>query len=375
MKKILICFGGISPEHDVSIITGLQVLEHIDRTKYNPFVLYITKQGELKLLRINSRIEFLESAMKNVSFGRDKNGGYVAEQRLLSSKIYIDCAYLAFHGGIGESGSLQGVFETMGIPYTSPSVESSSVSMNKALTKEVVSMYGVDVIPGLSVKSAEILKKPEKITKEILSTIKLPLIIKPSHFGSSIGVVVAKTEISLTKALMAASLIDSEIVIEKYINNFTEYNCSVRKFQGKIETSEIERPLSKLEILSFADKYERGSKKTGGMASLSRELPAKLTVKLKSKIEDNAKKVYIATRSKGVVRCDFLYSGKKLYLLEINPIPGSMSFYLWEAKGNSFESQISELIEESISDYSESKKTIFDHQTDIAKRFINSKDQ
>ena len=125
------------------------------------------------------------------------------------------------------------------------------------------------------------------------------------HFGSSIGIKVARTSVELEKYLLEAAFIDREILVEKYLTNFSEYNCAVRLIDGKLEVSEIERPLSHDEILSFADKYQRGSKKTGGspahqagggMASLQRELPAKISPTLKTEIESAAKKAFIACR-------------------------------------------------------------------------------
>lgn len=352
------------------MITGLQVLEQIDRQKYTPHVLFVSPQGHLFLLPgVSNRSDFLHAKRVRAQFGSDEKGGYVSSSGMFSQKIYPACAFLAFHGGSGESGPVQGLFETLRIPCTSCDVASSSVSMSKALTKEVVSAYGIQVIPGVVVKS-------EDVTPKLKLSLKLPLIVKPAHLGSSIGVTVVTTQAALTKALLASAQIDSEIVVEELMKNFTEYNCSVRKINGRIETSEVERPLKDGEILSFADKYEKGGgKKSGGMASLSRELPAKIPASLKKLIQETAVAVYECIRASGMIRCDFMYVNKKLYLIEVNPIPGSMAFYLWEASGISFTDQISDLIEEGVRTFEKKQSHALTYETDIVKKFVNSTNQ
>jgi len=150
----------------------------------------------------------------------------------------------------------------------------------------------------------------------------------------------------------------------------------VRAVNGTIETSEIERPVSKDEILSFADKYQRGAKKTGGasgMASLNRELPAKIDEKTQRAIQDMAKKIFVACACKGMVRIDFMLTAdKELFLTEVNPIPGSMAFYLWEASGIPFKQQISDLIEQAVRDETQTASTHLDYETDIIEKFVGT---
>lgn len=370
MKTVVVCFGGVSPEHEVSVITGLQVLEHIDRTQFQSHALFVTDHGEYFLIsNASNRSDFLHGRRSPVMFGIDEKGGYLQTKGMFAQKIYPDCAFLAFHGGKGESGSLQGLFDSLNIPFTSSSVASSAVAMNKALTKEIVSAYGIDVIPGVVVKS-------EDVNSSTTIPLKLPVIVKPAHLGSSIGVTIAQTSAALTKALLASAQVDSEIVVEQLMTDYTEFNCAVRKINGKIEASEVERPLRKDEILSFADKYQRGGgKKSGGMASLSRELPAHIPKELKKQIQDTAMKVFDCIRAKGMIRCDFMVVKKKVYLIEVNPIPGSMGFYLWEATGISFSDQITDLINEAVKEFEISSAKKLTYHTDIIEQFVNSTNQ
>lgn len=375
--------GGVSPEHEVSIITGLQIVECINRELYSPHTIYITKQGEFQYLKgLTNRSQFLSAKRKTVTFGRDSKGGYMVIPGFKSTKVYPYAAYLAFHGGLGEGGGIQGLLESLGIAYTSTSQESSVIAMNKQLTKEQVTRVGVGVgvVEGISLSASDIRSDSEKQANLVVEKLGLPVIIKPVHLGSSIGIKVAKTAIELEKFILEVAFIDKEILVEKYLTGFTEYNCAVRSVNGKLEASEIERPLSHDEILSFADKYQRGSKKTGGrlageggMASLQRELPANISAELRTEIQAAAKKAFVACRCKGMVRIDFMQAKEgELLLTEINPIPGSMAFYLWEASGISFKQQITDLIEQAVVDAHTSKSTALDYQSDIVEKFVHA---
>jgi D-alanine-D-alanine ligase len=197
----------------------------------------------------------------------------------------------------------------------------------------------------------------------------LPVILKPVHLGSSIGIKVARSEIELEIFLNELSYLDDQILVEKYLENIKEYNCSVRTNKGVVECSPIEKPISSEEILSFKDKYEKeGGKKSGGMASLTREIPAKITENTGKSIQEYSLNIYKSIKASGVVRIDFICdSTGNIFFNEINPIPGSMSFYLWEAGGITFREQITESINECLNFSQE--KLRFKNQTDIIEKF------
>lgn len=374
-KNIAVIFGGVSPEHEVSVITGIQVIENIDRQRYNPHVFYVNKNGILKFLpNFKNKGSFKSGKGITVIFGRDSRGVFFKEDALFGKKSRLDAAYLAFHGGIGEGGAFQGFLETLDLPFTSPLSESSAISMNKVLTKEVLDKHGINNVPWVRFFAEDITENLKHCVEVSCSTLSLPVIIKPAHLGSSIGIGIAKTRVELKKNLLAASQIDSEVLVEKLLKGFTEYNCAVRQYNGKLETSEIEKPNSIDEILSFADKYMRGGKKSqSGMASLARELPANIPNSTKTEIEQIAKKAFKVCRCKGMVRIDFMVTEKgKIYLTEINSIPGSMAFYLWEATGISFTKQITDSIEQSIKDSSYRQSLSIDYESDILDKFINN---
>ncbi len=373
MKNAVILFGGVSPEHEVSVISGLQVIDKVDRSKFVTFAIKLTQDGLFKYYKQLFWIQdYLKIRPKDVTFGKDKKGAYFTTSGVFAKKVYIDVAYLAFHGGLGESGQIQGLLETLGVPFTSSNTEGSVIAMNKVLTKEVLEANGIKTVPYVRIFSSDIKDSLDKSVQTVIGKLGLPVIIKPSHLGSSIAINVAKNKFDLKKYLLEASQVDTEILIEKFLNKPIEYNVAVRRINKSIEVSEIEKPMSKDEILSFADKYQRGGKKTGGMASLDRELPAKISNKLKKLIQDVAINSFKSIRAKGMLRIDFMLSGKELYVTEINPIPGSMAFYLWEASGISFKNQITDLLNQAIIDDEDRKSKFLKYDSNIVEKFLKS---
>lgn len=377
--KIPVCiaFGGISAEHEVSVVTGLQAAEKVDRSRYDVYCIFVTKDGKmLGYGDLPSRKDFLSTKPKVLSVGRDAEGGFFREDGMMGKTLRPAVVFMAFHGGTGESGPIQGMLEAFDIPFTSPGIEGSVITMNKAIGKEVLAAYGLPVVEGVALRSDEILADSQAAAKRVIEKLGLPAIVKPAHLGSSIGIHIVREEVELEKRLLEAAHLDQETIVEKLVPAFKEYNCAVRRVGTTIETSEIESPVAKDAILSFADKYQRGGgKKSGGesgMASLQRELPAKMDAALREKIVSLAKAAFVATRCKGAPRIDFMVTPEgQVYITEINPIPGSMGFYLWEAKGISFTQQITDAIEQAIIDNADRVTKRFDYPTDIIEKFVN----
>jgi len=370
-KNILVAFGGVSSEHEVSIITGLQILENIDKSIYNPIPLYITKEGLFLLMpNLKNKEAFFTEKRISCHFGKDNEGSFI-QYGLFGKKEYIYSVYLALHGGMGEGGQLQGMLECFDFAYTSPNYESSVICMNKNIAKEIIAYYDIPTIKGFAFQDVDFIKEPGKVMEGIKKYIGLPAIIKPAHLGSSIGINIANNEAELSKYLSMAVQIDNEILVEEFLTDIKEFNISARTVNGEIQFSEIEEPIKKSNLLSFDDKYANGAKKTGGMANLDRNLPANISDTLKKEICELAIKTFKALRCSKLVRIDFIYSKNKLYLCEVNQIPGSMAFYLWEAKGIMFQSQITDLIEESILEKDQILKKRFSYSTDIVEKFVS----
>ncbi len=355
-KKIAVFFGERSFEHDISILTGLQAIKVIDQTKFEAFPVYIDLNrnwwiGEGLLNQENYPLEAKNPKdVSKVKFCMGEGSAYLqpVANGFFSSKkpLYFDGAFLAFHGDFGETGAFQGLMESAGIPYTGCRMLAANVFMNKVTTKYICRALGIPVLPEI------ILNRPEDKAffdvKDITKTVDLPfpLCVKPLHLGSSIAVSKVTTKEELDAAVIKVFALDNQAIIEPFVENLEEYNVSVTRIFGEPSCSAIERPVKKKDILDFADKYKAGGKGKGakgaksggaselnGLIGLSREYnPKELTQKQRENILSWAKALFMAMDGNGEPRIDFLCNTKtgELWLGEVNPIPGSFAFYLWE---------------------------------------------
>ncbi|MDE6551228.1 MAG: D-alanine--D-alanine ligase [Clostridia bacterium] len=345
MINLAVIYGGESCERDISIITAVQIMGMIDRSKYAIYPVLLEADGSMKMIdsadRISSYIGSTQGKGKQVHF----EGKSLIRDKAIRRKVAdIDCALLCTHGGKGESGSLQGLLEMHNIPYTSPNVEVSALCMNKALSKGVFSAFGAEVLPC-------ILLNKDGGDNYFTSAYKLgyPLIVKPARQGSSIGISVAKDEQALKEAVEVAFEFDSEIIIEKALTDYKEINCACVYSSGEILASSLERPVSWNEFLTFDDKYMADGKINAG----EREFPAKLPPETAAAVRDQAVSIYKCLNMRGVVRMDFLIDNTdgKAYINEVNTIPGSLANYLFKDKGIDGGRLIDIVVSEAIAEY------------------------
>ena len=356
--RVAVFFGGRSPEHDVSVVTGLQALEALDQDRFSSFPVYVATDGKWftgEALRNRNNYLPRESTLKTLeSVTLDLWPNVDGRGRLLPAKpgglfakpkpVEFDVALLAFHGLFGEDGRVQGLFELANVPYTGMRPLASSVLMDKAATKRVLADTGIGLLPYSVVErpSGGLLPSPQEI-EQAMSGLESPLIVKPLHLGSSIGVARAATIDEVRGALSVIFRLDTHAILEPLVENLVEYNVAVRRSSAGIETSAIERPKAQAELLDFKAKYlsggssKRGSKQPGaisqGMLSLTRELNPSLSPELAAKVHDWAKTCFSAVYGTGAPRIDFLCNGKtgEIWLNEVNPCPGSFGYFLWEA--------------------------------------------
>ncbi len=384
-KSIAVFFGGRSPEHDVSVVTGLQILSAIDTEKYDTFPVYISTEGEWLVGDILSeRGSYMLNAERRKqvrSVTLDLKPGKRA--RLVPLKtgllgnmklIEFDVAVPSFHGLYGEDGNIQGLFEFAGVPYAGMRTMGSSVLMDKGATKKVLQGAGIPVLPyAMIYRPDEGYMIAEDKLKNAMGDIKFPCIVKPSHLGSSIGVAKADSLEELRASLPTIFEFDDAAIIEPFVQNLVEYNVSVSKAFGEIRTSAIERPKATEELLDFKQKYLSGSDgKTGdklgpegggtktvgaiseGMLSLTRELNPDLDAEKAKNIQDWAVTMFKAVEGTGAPRIDFIGNEKsgELWLNEVNPWPGSIGYFLWEAATDPilFTELMTGLIEEAITE-------------------------
>ena len=348
-------FGCMSVEHEVSIISAVDAMLAVDTEKYNVIPVYVTKNGEMftgdSLLKIENYRD-LPALLKNVwavNFVRrgdkvlmvkDTKGVFAKK-----SETVIDVAFPVVHGTNCEDGTIQGYLEFLGLPYVGCNVLASAVGMDKAVFKDVLKRHGLPTLDCVTFYSREYAKNPEKIKAEILEKIGLPAIIKPINLGSSVGISKAKNEDELIAAIELAASFADRILVERAIENLREINCSVLGNATDCRASVCEEPFMKDEILSYEDKY-LSSGKSKGMASLGRKIPADLSDARSNEIRELACKIFKAIDGNGVVRIDFMIDKDTdtVYANEINTIPGSLAFYLWDATGLSYKDLLDEMI-------------------------------
>lgn len=334
MENIAIFYGGKSVEHEVSVITGLQVIENIDREKYNPIPIFIDKNGfwwKIKNFKDKKQYTNIKKAKKNRVFVQmGKRALFFGG--IFLKKISIDACINCCHGTNCEDGVLEGVFESMNVPSSAPSVLPSAICMNKIVTKQLFDYYGYSQTKYL------FFKREDNIDINVITKkLRFPIFIKPANLGSSVGISKCESVSEIQNALEIAFSFDEYVIFEEGVENLKEINCSVQKIEGNIVASELEMPISWEKFLTYEEKYISKNKN-----EKKRVIGVKIGKKIKNQIEQLSCDVYKKLNLDGVVRIDYLLDNKtkKVYINEINTIPGSLAFYLWKPKGISLKQHI-----------------------------------
>ena len=382
-RPVGVVFGGVSPEHEVSVITSLQAAAAMDRAAYTPVPVYIAKSGRwytgeglLDVERYRD-VGALTAGATEVSLQRRPGGG--AGGRLVATApaglfrkplaLDVDVLFLGLHGGAGENGAVQGMCETLGVPYTGSGVFGSALGMDKVLTKVVCRDQGIPVVPWVSFREADWAGSEAEWMDRVEAEIGLPAVVKPARLGSSIGIARVDTRDELDAAVEEALRYDEKVVVEHAVTALREVNCSVLGSPREAQASVLEEPVRSVgeEMLTFEEKYQRGGKGgakgaprspkafrgagskgagSAGMASLDRLIPAPLSETDTAAARAMAVHVFRLFECSGVARIDFLLDDAdgQLYFNEINTLPGSLSFYLWEPSGVPFPELIDRMI-------------------------------
>ncbi len=362
-------FGGRSVEHEVSIISGLQVVHAIDADLYRVTPVYISKTGEWyigdKLSEIDNfkQLETLLSESTEVMPHGD--GGQLELYRVPPARLKnnliekLDIVFPVIHGTNGEDGTLQGLLEMAGVPYAGCDVSASVIGMDKILTKTLLRGNGIPVVESESCRMEAWYQDRRAIIDRIQSKLGYPVVVKPANLGSSIGISVAASESELEEAIENAGQYDPSILVERMVTQLKEINASVLGNRETSEVAALEEPLRSSGILNFADKYQGG--KTKGISSTDRVLPAEIPGELADRIRRLAKETFSLIGASGVVRIDFLVDEESgdVFVNEINTIPGSLAFYLWEASGVSFAALTTRVIKLALERFREKGKRTY----------------
>ena len=354
---VAVMYGGRSVEHEVSIISGIQAIANMDKDKYEIVPVYITKDNYMYIgdkigdIEAYKNIPELIKNSTRVLLVNEDNSYYLASypHKLFGDKkIRIDIAFPVVHGTNVEDGTLQGYLKTVGVPFVGCDVTASAVGMDKYVMKTILLDNDIPVLKCLHY-TQEDYKDIEKMIAQIESTLGYPVIVKPANLGSSVGISVAKNKDELVSSIDDAYMYATKILVEHAITRLREINCAVLGDELDAEASECEEPLHSKDILSYEDKYLSGGKgtKSQGMASVSRKIPAELSSEKRQEVRELAVKTFKCIGCNGVARIDFMIDEEtdKLYVNEINTIPGSLAFYLWEPLGLKYTKLLDRMIE------------------------------
>ena len=387
--KVGVIFGGESVEHEVSIISAIQAMNKMDQEKYDIIPIYITKDREwytgdmLKDIEVYEDLDLVKKYGKNVVLYY-KNGSYVLQNKKFPKGVVtdIDIAFPIVHGTNVEDGVLQGYLQSIGIPFVGGNVYASAVGQDKVYMKALFKDSDLPMTKYVWFYDCDYKNDSEEVIKKV-NKLKYPVIVKPACTGSSVGIKVVDDESELVEAIDDAIQYDNKILVEEVVTDLKEVNISVVGNYEHQKTSEIEEVISANKFLTYADKYIGGGKgklkgmkmpmktPSKGMASANRKLPADLSDKMRKEVEEIAIKAFKVLGSAGVCRIDFLIDekAKKIYVNEINSIPGSLAFYLWEAAGVKYTELLDELINIGIKDYKKRVSKTHSFDTNILKGF------
>jgi D-alanine-D-alanine ligase len=386
-KSVAVLFGGRSVEHEVSVITGHQIMDALKAVGHRVLPIYLTKDGEwyageslhnLKLYTDPAGEPTCAAGVVRVSLSPDRSirqlivhpgtrQGLFRKPPQLWAEVFFPC----LHGSFGEDGSLQGLFELADVPYVGSGVAASAIAMDKTLTKLICRSVDIPVLDFTVVSRRDWEDASAGVIEQIEPFCAYPIIVKPVRLGSSIGVKRCNDRAALLEAIAAGLMLDDRVLIEPALTDFVEINCAV--LGPPDQASVCEQPVTSEAILSFDAKYKRGGKgvkqpnKPGGMASLERIIPAPISIALTQRIQNLATRAFRAIDAVGTARVDFLYQphGEALYLCEINSIPGSLAFYLWEASGIPFDDLVDKLVTIALQRHEERSRTQFSFEVNL----------
>jgi len=377
---VLTAFGGVSPEHEVSVLTAMQAMAALGESSYQIRPLYISKKGKwytgdyLMNLEHYQDLDKIEKNGTPCTFARNDFGQTVLHELNQSrfskpKQTPVYTVLTAFHGSDGENGAFQGICESYNLPYTGSGVLGSALGMDKVTAKTVCHAEGIPVVDDVSFFESEWVDGKDEIIFKI-EQFAYPAVVKPVHLGSSIGVTIAANRNELVEAVELAFRYDEHVLVEKAIQPLMEINCSVLGTPTRNRASVCEQPLGKTEVLSFEDKYLSDEEGGKGMASADRIIPADISDELTNRIQQTAQDIFRIFRASGLVRLDFLVNSdtNEFYFNEINTIPGSFSFYLWEKSGTGFNLLMKKLIEIAVERHRKKNGRIQSYETNLLNR-------
>lgn len=386
--NIGVIFGGASVEHEISIISANQVIHALDKEKYNVYPIYITKNQDLYYSTVYYEVGTFKDLKKAESEGTQiilKKQQNKIEMHMYNTKLFtksllheIDIFFPVLHGTNGEDGTVQGMLEVLGATFVGCETKAAVNGQDKVFMKSILRDNKINVVDNIWFYRSDYFEDEDIIIKKIEDELSYPVIVKPASLGSSIGIKIARSSSEIKEAVEFALKYDVKILVEKVIDNLCEVNCAVLGDYSEQRTSAIEEVFQSDEILSYEDKYQSNDSKLNehkGMAATQRIIPANIDPEIYNKVEEMAVSGFKALNLAGNTRIDFLINkaSGEVYLNEVNTIPGSLAFYLWEAVNLPFNELCDEMIKLAIKTKREQMQQITTFETNVLENFNGSK--
>lgn len=354
--RIGVFFGGRSTEHEISVISANQAMHAINKDKYDVTPIYITKQGKwytgealFDVANYRDTKNLLEKC--NEVYMRPIYGDYklyTTKKRFFGTDVVaeLDVVIPVLHGSNGEDGTFEGILDSIGIPYAGCDVLASANGMDKITMKMILQACDIPVVDYVWFTDKQWAQQKDALIACIEEKIGYPVIVKPANLGSSVGIGRATDRDQLIERVDDARHYSARIIVEHMVENLQEINCSVLGDCDDYITSVLEEPIKSGEILSYEDKYMGGRKGAKGMQASQKRIPADLPDAETARIGFLAGETFRVLSCHGVSRVDMIIDAdtRDIYVNEINTIPGSLSFYLWEASGISFDKLMDRLV-------------------------------
>ena len=391
--NVAVFFGGETVEHEVSVISANQAINALNRDKYNVIPIYISKDRKMYVselledLKNYKDLNGLTEKCTQVTIVREDNKVVIkpVKAKMFGAKEIgtIDVAIPVMHGTNGEDGTIQGFLEMMKVPYAGCDVYGAAVGQDKVMQKHILHDNDLPITNWFWVYGTEIDDNKEEVLRKVHRLI-YPVILKPARTGSSVGISIAHNDEEYLECFEDARQYDEKIITEKVVKPMVEINCSVLGDSYHAETSVLEQVgfSNDDELLTFFDKYQangkggkgaKGVKGEGskGMASAARIVPAPISEMQTELIQNLALKAFKVLGASGVCRIDFMMDTetKKVYINEINTIPGSLAFYLWENKGMPFEQLMDRLVETALERERRRSRMVFSYETNLLQNY------
>jgi len=374
MKTIGVFFGSRSTEHDISIITAQLIISGLKGLGYPVVPVYLTKKGEWmidealgELKRFTDPTKIVEENNVYKEYFLDlenSHGKLVLKKKGFSGKtVIIDIAFPALHGPYGEDGIIHGIFEMFDVPYVGCDVASSSLAMDKALTKQICQANGIPITKYVYFYKNEWQENKEMLLNLIAKKLTWPLFVKPVHLGSSIGITKVKNKkgTDLEDAIDVALYYDNKVLVEEGVENVMDATCCIVG-NKELQASALQESAFQSDLFDFNEKYLKEGGSQLGKSKSGIVIPARVSDMMMRKIQQMAKEVYRALGCSGISRVDFLLNKKtnELFVAEVNPLPGTLYHHLWKASGVEFD-ELLRLLIGFAEERQENKKTIMSY--------------